>query len=81
MLQKTLRRINNMYSITSKAKPKWHDIRWKLSNYFVRAATWIYPENPEVKAFFMQSMIDQMIYGQSVIRIDPSKVVDEPNKD
>ena len=106
-----------MYSITAKAKPKWHHIRWKLSNYFVGVATWIYPENPAVrptvsvlirtiaeggsggggssggglsggnesggggKGVFVQLMIDQMIYGRSVTRIDPSKIVDEPNKD
>ena len=68
-----------MYSITAIEKPKWHNIRWKLSNFAVRVARWIYPENPEVKAFFMQIMIDQMIYGQTVTRIDPSEILKTPN--
>ena len=69
----------NMYSIIATEKPKWHNIRWKLSNAVVLVARWIYPENPEVKAFLMQVMTDQMIYGQAVTRIDPKEIFKTPN--
>lgn len=68
-----------MYSITATAKPKWHNIRWKLSNAVVRLARWIYPENPEVKAFLMQVMTDQLIYGQAVTRVAPGDIFKPPN--
>ena len=39
----------------------------------VRLAQWIYPESEAVKAFIMQLVVDQMIYGKSVTRINPKK--------
>ena len=68
-----------MYSITATKKPKWYNIRWKLSNSVVHLARWIYPENPEVKAFILQMTTDQMIYGQAVTRVDPREIFKMPN--
>ena len=31
----------------------------------------IYPKNPEILAFWMDIMMDELIYGKSVIKIDP----------
>ena len=70
-----------MLSITATEKPKWHNFRWRLSNSIVRLAMWVYPENPEVKAFFMKSMIDQMIYGQAVIMLNPETMSKPIKKD
>lgn len=64
-----------MYKVTSKEQPKWYNFRWKLSNFFVKIGQKIYPENPEVKAFWLQIISDQMIYGNSVVRINPKETV------
>ena len=63
-----------MINVTAKDKPKWYQLRWKLSNLFVEIGRRIYPENPEVMAFYMQMMSDQMIYGNAITRIDPEKL-------
>lgn len=68
-----------MFSITATEKPKWHDLRWKLSNALVGLARRIYPRNPEVNAFLMQLMTDQMIYGQSVVRVNQEEIYKTPN--
>jgi len=51
------------YDVIAKEKPKWYQLRWKLSNLFVKIAKWIYPENPAVKAFLLKKLTDFMIYG------------------
>ena len=68
-----------MFSITATEKPKWHNLRWNLSNALVGLARWIYPRNPEVNAFMMQVMTDHMIYGQSVVRVNPAEMYKTPN--
>ncbi len=57
--------------------PKWHDLRWRLSNALVGVARRIYPRNPEVNAFLAQVVIDQMIYGRSVVRVNPAEMHNE----
>ena len=59
--------------IVAKDKPKWYQIRWKLSNLFVNIGRKIYPRNPEVDAFWMQLMMDESIYGNAFVRVDPKK--------
>ena len=68
--------------ITSKTKerPKWHQLRWKLSNLFVHIGKRIYPENPEVKEFIMQVLMDKAIYGQSITRVNPTETWIENNE-
>ena len=63
-----------MFTVTAKEKPRWYQLRWKLSNFFVRVARGIYPQNPEVIAFYTQIMTDQLIYGQSVVRVGPDEI-------
>jgi hypothetical protein len=63
----------SIYKVTAKARPNWRQIRWKVSNALLDLARWIYPENPEVKAFFMQMVMDQMIAGKAVMRVDPHR--------
>lgn len=65
------------YSIRPKTKPKWYELRKRLSNGFVWVARKIYPENPEVFAFFMKTSMDAMIYGRSIIRVDPVSELEE----
>ena len=52
-------------------KPRWYDLRWRLSILFVRVAYKIYPKNPEVTAFWMDLVMDHMITGKSIVRINP----------
>lgn len=62
-----------MIKVTAKDRPKWYQLRWKLSNLFVEIGRKIYPENPEVMAFYVKVMSDQMIYGGSVVRVAPDE--------
>ena len=69
-----------MISIIAIKKPKWFQIRWKLSNVVAHLARSIYPENPEVKAFYIKMMTDKMIYGQAITRIDSTSFYKETYK-
>lgn len=60
--------------IKSTEKPKWFQLRWKLSNALVSLARKVYPENPEVTAFYYGLMLDQIITGQMVVRVGPDEV-------
>ena len=50
-------------------QPKWHQLRWRVSNWLVAVARKISPENPEVEAYWMEQLAEQMIYGMSVSRV------------
>lgn len=63
--------------IEANEKPRWYQFRWKLSNLIMRIARKIYPDNPEVKAFYLQCIYDQMIFGKSIVRINPLDLGDE----
>lgn len=63
--------------ITSTVKPRWYQLRWKLSNALANLARRIYPSNPDVMAFYMQVVTDYMISGRAVTRIDPSEFYKE----
>lgn len=52
---------------TAKDKPKWYQLRWKLSNLFVAIGRSIYPPNPEVLAFRMELMSDLLIHGKAMV--------------
>ena len=54
-------------------KPK--SVREWVAMKLVRLAQWIYPESEAVKAFIMQLVVDEMVYGKSVIRINPKEVI------
>jgi hypothetical protein len=68
-----------VFSITAKNKPKWHNLRWKISNALVKLARKIYPRNPEVDAFMLQIISDQIIYGRSMVRISPEDIFKTEN--
>jgi len=70
-----------MFSITATEKPRWYNFRWKLSNVLVKSARLVYPENPEVNAFFMKLLMDQAVCGKSVVRVDPSGVFNLPKEE
>lgn len=52
-------------------KPKWHQFRWRLSNFLIKLARKVRPENPQLKAYLLESMMDHAIYGGAIRRIDP----------
>ena len=69
------------YDITTKCpKPKWFQLRRKLSNWFLWLAKKTYPENPEVWAFLSKVTMDIMITGQSITRVDPVDFYKEDTK-
>lgn len=51
------------FDITANEKPKWYNFRWKISNMLVNVARKIYPENPDVMAFFAKLFVDASIYN------------------
>lgn len=61
-----------MIRIDPKDKPKFFELRRRLAKLFVDIARRIYPVSPEVNAFYIQMMTDQMVLGQCMTRIDPS---------
>jgi hypothetical protein len=69
--------MNGAYTIKSNIKPKWHQFRFKLANAIVWLARKIHPSNPEVWAFHTQLMMDYMICGKSIVRINPMDVQKE----
>jgi len=58
-------------NIKPKNKPKFYEFRKCLCRWLVNLARRIEPRSEEVAAFHMQQMIDMMITGCSIIRIDP----------
>lgn len=61
------------FDITTTEKPRWFQIRWRISNLFLRIAKWIYQENPGVWAFYLKQATDLMISGNAITRIDPQQ--------
>ena len=55
--------------------PKWYNFRWKLSNILIDLARKIYPNNPEVEAFWTDLIVDQMIYGKAITRVNPEEMM------
>ena len=59
------------YDIKTKLpKPKWYNFRHRLSNILLSMAKKVYPENPDVLAFYLKQITDAMIYGGCVTHID-----------
>ena len=68
-----------MLCVKAKLKPKWFQFRWRLSNFLLKLVDKIQPKNPDVYAFYLQAMMDQIIYGKHVVRINPADYHKEPN--
>lgn len=64
--------------VTETTKPK--GFREWLAMILVRLAQKIYPESPAVTAFYIQMMQDEMIYGKSIVRIEPKGIWQKPTK-
>ncbi len=60
-----------MSIIRPMSKPKWYQFRKKLCKWLVDLARWVEPRSPEINAFYVQQMLDMMITGCSITRIDP----------
>ncbi len=69
-----------MINIEATEKPKYYQLRWKISNLFMRLARRVYPESPEVKAFYLQMLHDYMIAGKFVTRVDWKDTIIEKEK-
>ena len=67
--------MKNYYTIKAKERPKWFQLRWRLSNWLISMAIKMYHENPEVKAYFMKVMIDNAICGGSVSHVNWKDVI------
>lgn len=64
--------------IEAKAKPKWHQFRWRVSNALINIARKVYPKNPELTAFMCEVMVDKMLYGQSIVRVGQEEIRSTP---
>jgi hypothetical protein len=58
-------------NFTPKKKPKWYELRKCAARLLVRCAQKIEPTSPDVAAFHMQQMMDTMITGGAITRINP----------
>jgi len=65
------------YEFKATKKPKWFQFRWRVSNLLVKIAKRIYPENPEVMAFYAKLLTDTLIYGQSITQVDMSEIYEK----
>ncbi len=68
------------FNIKPKTKPQWYETRKWMARALVRLAQKIDATSPDVYAFYMQQMVDVMITGQSIVRIDPH-YANQPKKD
>ena len=59
-------------NVKPKKQPKWYQFRKRLCKGLVNLARWVEPRSEEVSAFHMQQMMDMMITGCSITRIDPA---------
>lgn len=57
--------------VRSTLKPKWYQFRWWVSRWLVRLAGWVKPDNPDLQAWVAEMMLDSMVYGKHIVRIDP----------
>ncbi len=48
-----------------------HSISLKIAKILARMAKKLAPDDPEVHNFYMKLFTDQMIYGKSIVRINP----------
>lgn len=56
-------------NIQPKDRPKWFQFRRRISSALVRLARLIYPDSPEVKAFWMEKIIESQITSNVFERI------------
>lgn len=65
------------YRMDTKLKPRWYDLRWKLSSWLVEFARWVHPGNPDVWAYFVENAIDKMISGELNDHAEPGAWLEE----
>ena len=63
-----------MFKTVAIDRPMWYHLRWGVSNMLIRLARRVYPKNPEVRAFWMDLMMDELISGRAITRVDPSEL-------
>jgi len=59
-------------------KPKWYEFRKRVARRLVRIAARVYPQSPEVNAFYTKMMVDTMITGGAFCHVKPNKVKINP---
>ena len=70
-------------TVTGTAAPlggMFNDNRQRISFWLVRMARKLYPESDHVKSFYLDCMTDHVIYGRTVVRIDPSAMYQDVDK-
>ena len=67
--------MSTIITVKEKSQPK--TLRAWIAVKLVRLAQRIYPESDAVKAFCTQLIIDEMIYGQSIVRVNPKEIYGE----
>ena len=70
-----------MLSIKSTEKPKWYQLRYRLSCLVVNLGRRIYPKNPDVTAFHMQRMLEFSLYGSTAVKIEAVDLFDSAKED
>ena len=65
-------------SIKVKETKKPTGIREWVAMRLVRLAQWIYPESEAVKAFYTQLIMDEMVHGGSITRVNPMDMYVNP---
>jgi hypothetical protein len=61
-------------------KKKLTKFREWVAMKLVTLAQWVYPQSEAVKAFYMQLVQDEMVYGQSIVRMNPEEIYSSPEK-
>jgi len=56
---------------TPKEKMKWCNFQRRLASWLVSLAYKIYPDSPEVRTFWAKCMVDHMIYGKVITKVEP----------
>jgi hypothetical protein len=69
-----------IHQTTPKDKPKWYNIRRRVASKLVILARKIYPDSLEVKAFWMDVMMDSAIYGKAITRVNPEAWMKEEDE-
>ena len=60
--------MSRMFKVTPTKKPKWYQVRHRTASLIVRLAKWIHPNNPDVYSFYAEMLMEQAIYGSTIIK-------------
>ena len=61
----------------TKERPRITQFRCWIAMKLVRLGHRIYPDSPDVVAFYSQLIVDQLIHGQCITRVSPEDFMKE----